>query len=337
MDLILPIALVLAGFLALNIGANNSAAAMATSYGAGVRTKRQATILIAVFALLGAVIAGAPVVNTIGKGLVPGEVLSSHVGLVLIIFVIAIFFVSWANVARVPIATTHAIVCAIAGVGIYSSALNGQKFIEILIWWVCAPAIAWVVNYLAAKYMYYRTLKYLTDRYSETSINRILTILITVSGTFLAFSAGANNSANAVGPIVGLGLINSYTGAVLAGLAMGVGAILFGGRVLESVGKEITEICILRAVSVEFTGAALVLAASVYGIPVSIAEIVTSGIIGFSCAQQGFGATAKNRHVMRIAFFWIAIPFIAVGMGYALSSLYFNYNIGAMISAGLGY
>jgi len=332
LELILPIALVLSAFLALNIGANNSAAAMATSYGAGVRTKRQATILIAIFALLGAVIAGAPVVSTLGKGLVPSDVLSAHVGLVLIIFVIAILFVSWANVARVPIATTHAIVCAIAGVGIYSSALNGQKFIEIIIWWVCAPIIAWIINFLVAKYLYFRTLKYLTDRFSETSINRILTILITISGTFLAFSAGANNSANAVGPIVGLGLISSYWGAVIAGVAMGVGAILFGGRVLDSVGKEITEICILRAVSVEFTAAALILIASVSGIPVSIAEIVTSGIIGFSCAQQGFGVTARNRHVMRIAFFWIVIPFIAVGLGYALSSLYFNYNVGELIS-----
>ena len=63
-----------------------------------------------------------------------------------------------------------------------------------------------------AKYLYFRTLKFLTERYSEKSINRILMILITISGTFLAFSAGANNSANAVGPLVGLVLIGSYKG-----------------------------------------------------------------------------------------------------------------------------
>ena len=34
--------------------------------------------------------------------------------------------------------------------------------------------------------------------------------------------------------------------------------------------------------------------ASFSGIPVSIAEIITSGIIGFSCAQKGFGVTAKK-------------------------------------------
>ena len=309
---------------------------MATAYGAGVRTKRQAVIIIAVFALLGAVIAGAPVVKTLGKGLVPSEVLSSHIGLVLIIFVIASIFVTWANVAKVPIATTHAIVCAIAGVGLYSSALNTEKFFEILIWWVAAPLVAWIINFLLAKYMYFRTLKFLTERYSEKSINRILTILITISGTFLAFSAGANNSANAIGPLVGLGLIGSYKGAIIAGVAMGVGAILFGGRVLETVGKKITEICILRAVSVEFTGAGLILMASFYGIPVSIAEIITSGIIGFSCAQQGFGVTARNRHVLQIAFFWIVIPFVAIAMGYGLTSLYFNYNVAEFIALNFG-
>ncbi len=337
MDLILISAIVLAAFLALNIGANNSAASMATAYGAGVRTKKQAVIIIAVFALLGAIIAGAPVVKTLGNGLVPSEVLSSNIGLVLIIFIIASIFVTWANVAKVPIATTHAIVCAIAGVGLYSSALHTDKFFEILAWWVAAPLVAWVINFLMAKYLYFRTLKFLTERYSEKSINGILTILITISGTFLAFSAGANNSANAVGPLVGLGLIGTYQGAIIAGVAMGVGAILFGGRVLETVGKEITEICILRAVSVEFTGAALILGASVFGIPVSIAEIITSGIIGFSCAQQGFGVTAKNRHVLKIAFFWIVIPFVAVAMGYGMTSIYFNYGVGDFLASNFGF
>lgn len=336
MDFILISAVVLAAFLALNIGANNSAASMATAYGAGVRTKRQAVIIIAVFALLGALIAGAPVVKTLGNGLVPSEVLSSHIGLVLIIFVIASIFVTWANVAKVPIATTHAIVCAIAGVGLYSSSLHTDKFFEILIWWIAAPLVAWIINFLMARYLYFRTLKYLTEKYSEKSINRILMLMITVSGTFLAFSAGANNSANAVGPLVGLGLIGTYQGAIIAGVAMGVGAILFGGRVLETVGKEITEICILRAVSVEFTGAGLILLASFSGIPVSIAEIITSGIIGFSCAQKGFGVTARNRHVLTIAFFWIVIPFIAIAMGYGLTSLYFSYNVGEFITLNFG-
>jgi len=198
---------------------------------------------------------------------------------------------------------------------------------------VVGPFIALTINYLIGRFLYFRTLSFLTNRYSEKNINRVLTLMITISGSFLAFSAGSNNSANAVGPLVGIGLLNSTTGAILAGLGMGVGAIVLGGRLLETVGKEITEICILRAVSVEFTGAIFIFIASIYGIPISIAEIVTSGIIGFSIAQQGFSITAKNRHVIRIAFFWLALPIIAIGVSYMLSSIYFKYGISAMLKA----
>ncbi|MBI2485929.1 MAG: inorganic phosphate transporter [Deltaproteobacteria bacterium] len=333
MDVVVPIAIVLSIFLALNIGANNSAASMATAYGAGARSKKEAITLIAVFALLGSFLAGAPVIKTLGKGLVPESVLSSHLGLVLIILIIAIFFISWANIVRVPVATTHAIVCAIAGVGLYSSALNGRKFFEIVTWWVVTPFAAWFLNYLIGRYLYFRTLRFLTSRYSEEGIRSILGFLITISGCYVAFSAGANNAANSVGPLVGIGLISPSLGAILAGLGMGVGAILLGGRVLDTVGKEITEICILRAVSVEFTGATLILVASVFGIPVSLAEIITSGIIGFSCASQGFSVTAQNKHVLRIAFFWFVVPFFAVAISYGLSSLYFKYGILAMLGA----
>ena len=60
---------------------------------------------------------------------------------------------------------------------------------------------------------------------------------------------------------------------------------------------------------------------SIFGIPVSLAEIITSGIIGFSSTNQGFSVTAQNRHVLRIAFFWFVIPFFAVAISYGLSSL----------------
>ena len=79
MELLIPLAIILSTFLALNIGANNSAAAMATAYGAGVRTKREAVILIAIFAVFGALLAGAPVVETLGKGIVPGDVLTFRI------------------------------------------------------------------------------------------------------------------------------------------------------------------------------------------------------------------------------------------------------------------
>lgn len=322
MEAVLTVAVVLSGLLAANIGANNSAAAMASSYGAGARTKREAVCLIAVFAVLGAVIAGAPVVETMGKGIVPPSVFSSDAVLTVIVLVIALVFVSWANISKVPVATTHAIVCSIAGIGLYFESLNESRFYQIIAWWVAAPVVSWAVGFFVGKFLYYKILNYLTDNFSEDGVGRALKWCITVSGTFLAFSAGANNSANAVGPVVGLGIFESSSGALLAGVAMAAGALVFGGRVLETVGKEITEICLIRAITVEGAAALIIILASFAGIPVSITEIVTAGIVGFSCAQHGFGKTAKNRHVLRIAFFWLAVPFITVAAGYFAAMLF---------------
>ncbi|MCY4047127.1 MAG: inorganic phosphate transporter [Candidatus Dadabacteria bacterium] len=316
METVFIAAVGLSGLLALNIGANNSAAAMASSYGAGARTKRQAVGLIAVFAILGALFAGGPVVETMGKGIVPQAVFSSRAALTVVVLVIALAFVSWANASRVPVATTHAIVCSIAGIGLYLGSLNHARFYEIVGWWVAGPVVSWAAGFLVGKFLYYRILNHLVENFSEEGVSRVLKWCITVSGTFLAFSAGANNSANAVGPVVGLGVMDSSSGVLFAGVAMAVGALVLGGRVLETVGKEITEICLIRAITVEAVAAVIIVTASLAGIPVSITEIVTAGIVGFSCAQHGFGKTARNRHVLRIAFFWLAVPAATVAIGY---------------------
>lgn len=319
METVFIVAVGLSGLLALNIGANNSGAAMASSYGAGARTKKQAVVLIAVFAILGALFAGGPVVETMGKGIVPQTVFSSGATLTVAILVIALVFVSWANVSRVPVATTHAIVCSIAGIGLYLGSLNHARFYEIVGWWVAGPIVSWAVGFFVGKFLYHRILNHLVENFSEEGVSRVLKWCITVSGTFLAFSAGANNSANAVGPVVGLGVMDSSSAVVFAGVAMAAGALVLGGRVLETVGKEITEICLIRAITVEAVAAVIIVAASLAGIPVSITEIVTAGIVGFSCAQHGFGKTAKNRHVLRIAFFWLAVPAATVAVGYAVA------------------
>ncbi len=324
MEAIHIIAIAISFLMAMNIGASNSAAEMAAAYGAGARTKKEAVTLIAVFAILGAIISGGAVIKTLGSGLVPGKTFSETFATVFIVIIVATLFIAFANYCKSPIATTHAIVCAIVGIGLYTGGLNTKKFLYIAIWWVLTPTVSFILNYLFGKYLYFKILHKLTALGSEEKINKLLSVLITISGCYVAFSAGSNNAANAVGAIVGAGVISSNQGAVMAGLGMGIGAILFGGRILDSVGKGITEIGIVRAISIETTGATIIYIASLIGIPVSLNETITSGIIATSCARVGFRKTAKNEHVIRILFFWFLAPFFAVGLSYGLITLWMN-------------
>jgi PiT family inorganic phosphate transporter/sulfate permease len=85
MDPIAIIAILAAFILAVNVGGNNSATEMGPAFGAGVRTKQEAVILIVIFSMIGAVVAGDKVVNTIGSNIIPGKHQQTHYDAVIII------------------------------------------------------------------------------------------------------------------------------------------------------------------------------------------------------------------------------------------------------------
>ncbi len=318
---IIILAVIVSFFLAMNVGANNSAAEMGAAYGAGVRTKRQAVALIAIFASIGALTAGQPVIKTLGGGLVTEAVFKEHFRFIFIVLFVAAFFDFLANWRKIPIPTTHAIVCAIVGIGLYRHSLAVGKFTTIILWWIISPLVAFFISFFIGKYFYFKILEGLAKFKSEEKIKKFLSRLIVISGCYTAFSGGANGTAKAVGPLVAAGMVNLYPAAILGGVGISLGALFFGGRVLETVGKGITEIGIVRAILVEFICGTTVFLASIYGIPVSISETMTSSIIGLSCAKVGLKVTGQNEHVSTIIIFWLAVPFLATAMAYGLAYL----------------
>lgn len=315
------IAVVVALFMGLNIGGNNAAAAMGAAYGAKVRTKYQAVLLIGVFSVLGAVIDGGAVIKTLGSGILPvGTIVVKGAIIAVAASGITVFI---ANLFRVPISTSQAAVGSVVGIGFfYGASKINVPFIEYIIsWWIITPILAWLLAYLMGKYLYTSILIWLAEHHeSDASIKRSLNILLTISGCYVAYSAGANNAANAVGPFVGAGLIGSTSSAIFGGLAIGLGALLMGGRVLDTVGKEITELCVIRAIFVEFTSAIIVHIASIKGIPVSLGEIVAAGIIGIGCANSGMHLV-KSDVVMKILIAWVISPLFAGIISFLLMKL----------------
>jgi len=294
--------------MALNVGANNSAAEMGPAYGCGARTRRQAVILIAVFTVLGAFLAGERVVHTLGSGLTGGEVLRGNLSAVVIALAAAASLVAVANFLRVPIPTSHIMVGAVSGIGLYFGTLNWHRLGEIVLWWLITPLAALVAAYLARRCLYFPLLLWVSRLGSEKRARAVIRALITLSGCAMAFSAGSNSLAKAIGPAVGAGVFSQQSGAIFGGLAMALGALLLGGRVMETVGKRITQLCGVAAIMVEVICASIVFSASRFGVPVSLAEIVTSAVVGFSVAGEGLGATLRNPSVRRIYTLWPVCP-----------------------------
>lgn len=307
-------------FMGLNIGGNNAAASMGAAYGAKARTKYQAVVLIGVFSLLGAVISGGEVIKTLGSSILPkGTILLEGAIVAVGAAGVTVFL---ANVLRVPISKSQAAVGSVVGIGFFygASKLNLPLLGHIISWWIVTPVLAWLLAYLMGKYVHAKVLIWLADHESEASIRKSLNILLTLSGCYVAYSAGANNAANAVGPFVGAGITSSFYGAVFGGLAIGMGALLMGGRVLDTVGREITELCVIRATFVEFISALIVHIASILGIPVSLGEIVAAGVIGIGCANNGMHIV-KSDTVKKIMMAWVVSPLLAGIVAYALMKI----------------
>ncbi len=321
MIIVQVVAFLVAVFMGLNIGGNNAAAAMGAAYGAKVRTKYQAVLLIGIFSLLGAIFSGGAVIKTLGSGILPpGTILLNGAIVAVGAAGITVFL---ANLMRIPISTSQAAVGSVVGIGLFYGypKLNLPLLGYIVSWWVVTPVLAWLLAYILGKYFYTDILVWLADHSSsEASIKKLLNVLLTISGCYVAYSAGANNAANAVGPFVGAGLVDPLWGAVLGGITIGFGALLMGGRVLDTVGKEITELCIIRATFVEFTSAILVHVASILGVPVSLGEIVAAGIIGIGCANSGMHLV-KGEVVKKIIIAWVVSPVLAGVMAFALMNL----------------
>jgi sulfate permease len=304
--------------LALNIGANNSAAEMGPAYGAGVRSRRQALVLIFVFCTAGAIVAGGRVLHTVGRGLIAEGTLSANHAGALVVILSALVLIALANGLRLPISTAHAVIGAMVGLGLFYHSANAPLVIRVVAWWVVTPLAALVFSYLLGLSLY----PYLTRRVaavrSQRAVNWVIALSATLSGCWIAFSAGSNSLAKALGPAVAAGVFSPQSGAVVGGFGMAVGAVLLGGRMMKTVGKEITTMSPLGAVLIELISASIVFTASRFGMPVSLAEIVTCSVIGFGAAANGVRDTTDNHHVRRIALLWPAAPVAAGAIAFGL-------------------
>ncbi len=132
---------------------------------------------------------------------------------------------------------------------------------------------------------------------SRDGVNKLFTIPLIFSAALLSFAHGANDVANAVGPLAAIndavlsGGISSKAGIPLWVMAVGaigiaIGLALYGPKLIRTVGGEITELDQMRAFSVAMAAAITVIIASQLGLPVSSTHIAIGGIFGVGFLRE---------------------------------------------------
>lgn len=132
---------------------------------------------------------------------------------------------------------------------------------------------------------------------SRASIGELFVIPLILSAAMLSFAHGANDVANAVGPLAAIndafinGEVHSKAEIPLWVMLIGAGGIaiglaLFGPKLIRTVGGEITELDKMRAFCVALAASITVILASQLGLPVSSTHIAVGGIFGVGFLRE---------------------------------------------------
>lgn len=222
-----PIALIvgaaLAGYMAMNIGANDVTNNTGAAVGARAISMRQALLMAAVFEILGAVIAGSDVTETISGQLVPSASLGARVDIILVMIASLSAAALWINLAtwlNAPVSTTHSIVGAIIGAGAAAAgmdAINWPVLGEIVVSWVVSPLIGGMV---AAAMLFFIEERILQKKDKIAAARRWVPVLIALmAGAFAAyialqFAVRGRLPSGVVVPVGGIGLVAAWIVAV---------------------------------------------------------------------------------------------------------------------------
>jgi len=168
---------------------------------------------------------------------------------------------------------------------------------------VISLVLALIAYYLAKKYIEKRLPSLLNNR---DSVNRLFTPALIFAAALLSFAHGANDVSNAIGPLAAINDAIVHAGKIggvasiplwimlVGAIGIVIGLILYGPRLIKTVGGEITELDQMRAFSIAIATAITVIVASQLGLPVSSTHITIGGVFGVGFLRERLDNSEKN-------------------------------------------
>ncbi|MDY0403245.1 anion permease [Sulfurovum sp.] len=146
---------------------------------------------------------------------------------------------------------------------------------------------------------------------SREGINLLFTIPLVFAAAMLSFAHGANDVANAVGPLAAVNdALTSLKVSekasiplwvmIVGGVGISIGLALFGPRLIRTVGSEITELDQMRAFSIMMAAAITVVIASQLGLPVSSTHIAVGAVFGVGFLREWLDSKSMSEKQQKL-------------------------------------
>jgi PiT family inorganic phosphate transporter len=322
-ELIVVIALALIfDFLNGMRDASNIVATMISSRAFDART---ALGMTAIAEFLGPFLFGVVVAKTIGDELVVAGVLTLTVIMSALIGAIAWNLVTW--YFGIPGSSSHALIGGIVGAVIVGAGWDAIKFSglnKVIFALVVSPFVGFILGFILTRIIYFLV------RGATPGINQFFKRSQLLTALAMAFSHGTNDAQKTMG-IISLSLViggilpsfqvPTWVIAVSAA-AIAIGTSLGGWRLIRTLGGKFYKIRPLHSFATQLTSASVIFAASLFGVPVSTSQVVSSAIIGVGSSERASKVRWSVAEEI-VAAWLITIPasgLIAAGV-YALSGM----------------
>ncbi len=284
--------------------AGNSIATIVTT---GVLTPRQAVLWAAFFNFIAFAFFSLMVAKTIGKGIINPNIISPS-----LIFSALVGAISWNLITwyfGLPSSSSHALIGGLAGAGITHggfSSLQTAGFIKVGFGIFITPLLG-----LAAGALIGVLLKHCFRNNQEEQLNRWFKRLQLTSSALLSLAHGSNDAQKTMGIITALLMSASWLEGpfhvpfwvvISCYLMISLGTLVGGWRIVRTMGSGITHLNPMRGCAAETGAAAIILASTEGGIPVSTTQTVTGSIAGVGLSNTEGGTHWRMVKIICIAW-----------------------------------
>src|SRR5450631_3795008 len=272
-------------------GLHDAANSIATIVSTRVLPPQYAVFWAAFFNFVAFLFFGLNVAQTVGTGIITPDIIDDHVNFGALMGAISWNLLTWA--LGIPSSSSHALIGGLVGAGIAKAGIGTVVWSGLIKTGsavVFSPALGFVLALflvLAVSWIFVRR--------TPLAVDNIFCILQFVSASLYSLGHGSNDAHKTMGIIAVLLFSRGKLGSefhvpfwvvLSCQMAMGLGTLFGGWRIVHTVGSKITKLTPMQGFCAETGGAITLFLATGLGIPVSTTHTITGAIVGVGAARR---------------------------------------------------
>jgi PiT family inorganic phosphate transporter len=289
-DFLLVVVVVVALGFDFTNGFHDTANSVATSVSTRALSPRMAVAVASVANLVGAFVTTA-VATTVGSGVLETNLVTMQTVLAGLFGAIAWNLFTWR--LGLPSSSSHALIGGLVGAGIAAAGLGGVQW-HTLVHKVVIPAFIAPTIAFAAAFVLLIAIFWVFQRMPSSPANRMFRIGQLFSGTFVAFTHGANDAQKTMGVIALALLANGSIDTfyiptwvkISAGIAIAAGTYVGGWRIMRTLGQRLYKMEPPAGFSSQLTAGAVIDVATRLGYPLSTTHVISGAVLGSGSTRR---------------------------------------------------